>query len=219
MEEILNTASMDVAADAAGSELDRVTDEALIALQTLSKKLSSYLSEQLAEVNGPLAQQVSELEDEAERLRADYERFRPRVASERRTLASDADRAYAEGHDAIAESKRQKAADSETRLQNILRRAEECERKAGELVERQRQNYKRVFAECYPTISDATVNVSISMVEMFDSVWAAILRHESMSGLPEFVRTSHKLSLTPAEHGEEKLWFESLRKWFGGRRQ
>jgi hypothetical protein len=191
------------------------TAQAAISLRELSEALAGALPQELRAVNAPLEAEEAEKRDKAQTLRASHNQLAVRVQAQQRILAREADEAFAQGQDAIAATKAEESAELQRNLTGIAAEAEACERRVAVLAEEQRLNYQRIFEARYSGIQGACVDVSVEVSKMLDSAWNAILSFESHSGATRpFVRSSHRLNLTP---DEDSAYFTSLRKWYGGR--
>lgn len=186
------------------------TNAAVKALDALSAALAAGLSSRLEQLNAPLEQEAEVKAAEARTLRASHGQLQPRVAAQQRILALEIDQAIAAGRDDEAEAKRRESASLTANLEKILADAKACEGRVQELQIEQSGNLGQVPREMFPLIRESCVSVEIALAKLLDTVADELLGH----GVPGRFLTD----LTPDEKGWEKVWFERLRSWFGGRR-
>lgn len=193
------------------------TEFAEFALQDLARELiDDDLRGGLAALNGPLEKKHANQTAQARTLRESHQQLQERVAARKRVLAVEIDRALSEGRDDDAEAHRQEGAGLEQSLKDILAQAEACEARAGELAVEMSRNYRAVFERVYPEITQSVIAAEIALLKMLDAVKAGLIQYESKSRL-SLLTNQHFLDLTPRDYGPEKRYFESLRRWFGGR--
>lgn len=185
-------------------------------LEGLGDALDDKLSGALNTLNAPLNEERIRLVTKARTLRESHAEFQIRVAAKARLLDRQIDESVAEGRDDEAATKRQERVVIERNLRGLITQAEDAERRAGEIAEKTRWNYRAVFERAYPEIRQSVVAVEIALLGLLDKVREQLIQFENESGLG-LVRNEHLSDLTPRDHGVEARYFQGLRRWFGGR--
>ena len=164
----------------------------------------------------PLRDEADKLLAEAGTLTESVGKLRPISEAKVRLLLHQVDERLAAGDTEVAERLRAEAKALEDNLQASLDRGEACRSQARELASRMRAAGPAAYAEAYPQIRVATVEVCRAVVALLDTVHDGLVRHAAEYGCP--VKHMDLADLTPREHGSERTIFQGLLRWFGGRR-
>ena len=196
------------------------TNNAVRALAELGEALMTgeeSLFTKTADAIAPLGVEAQKLHAESKTLSEAAQQLRPIVEAKVRVLMRQVDDALIRGDQDEAASLRAQAKNLEDQLQATVQNAESCEARAIQLERQIKGTGLKVYAQFYPSIRLATVEICRAVVNLFDTVQDGLVRHAAENGYA--VKHMDLINLTPYENGPERTIFLALLRWFGGRTQ